>query len=166
MKISKNTVVSLSYTMRLDDNNGEIMEDVEASDPFIFLFTDESLLPRFEQEIDGLEVGATFDFTVKPEEAYGVYEEESVVKLPKDIFMIDGRFDAEGVKEGVWVPLSTEDGQSVEAEVIEVGSDTVTVDFNHELAGATLNFQGEVLGVRMASKQEIDQGFSIEEEED
>jgi FKBP-type peptidyl-prolyl cis-trans isomerase SlyD len=166
MKVNKNTVVSLSYIMRLDDAEGEIMESIEDSNPFIFLFTEEALLPRFEKEIEGLEVGAKFDFTVSPEEAYGVYAEDSVVELPKEIFHIDGRFDEEGVKEGVWVPLTTEDGQSVEAEVTEVGTDTVTVDFNHELAGATLNFQGEVLAVRMASKQEVDQGFSTEEEEE
>lgn len=166
MKVTKNTVVSLSYIMRLDSNQGEIMEEVEPSDPFIFLFTEGSLLPRFEEEIAGLEPGEKFDFTVSPEEAYGEYQEESVVKLPKEIFTVNGKFDEAGVYEGAWVPLKTEDGQSVEAEVIEISKDHVTVDFNHELAGAVLNFQGEVLGVRMASKQEVDQGFSVEEEED
>lgn len=166
MKVTRNTVVSLSYVMRSDSNQGEIIEEVEPSDPFIFLFTEGSLLPRFEEEISGLEPGAKFDFTVSPAEAYGEYQEESVVKLPKEVFSVNGKFDEEGVYEGAWVPLKTEDGESVEAEVIEISKDEVTVDFNHELAGAVLNFQGEVLGVRMASKQEVDQGFSVEEEED
>lgn len=166
MKVTKNTVVSLTYEMRLENNEGELIENVKESNPFIFLFTQGALLPEFEKHVSGLEVGDKFDFTVTPEQAYGAYDEDSVVSLPKDMFYVNGKFDEEGVKIGEWIPLRTEEGDPLEAEVVAIGEDTVSVDFNHELAGETLHFNGEVLGVRMASKQEVEQGYSVEEEEE
>lgn len=165
MKVLKNTVVSLSYTMRLNNSTGEVIEDMTEAHPFIFLFTEGALLPKFEKQIQDLQSGDQFEFVVSPEEAYGEYDDESVVRLPKTMFEVNGKFDYKGVKEGEWIPLKTEDGNLVEAEVLAIDDEFVEVDFNHELAGATLYFAGEVLGIRPASKQEISQGFSVEEEE-
>ena len=57
--------------------------------------------------------------------AYGQYDEQHVIDLPKNIFEIDGKFDSERIKEGNIVPLMTGDGQRVNASVVEIKPDVV-----------------------------------------
>ncbi len=51
------------------------------------------------------EPGAKFEFTIPSDEAYGEYNEEHVLDLPKNIFEIDGKFDTERIYAGNVVPL-------------------------------------------------------------
>ena len=50
-------------------------------------------------------------------------------------------------------------GQVVQGLVCEVKEDVVTMDFNHDLAGKTLEFKGEVLSVRDATEKELKEGL-------
>mgnify|MGYP000831789288 FL=1 len=99
--------------------------------------------------------GDKFDFTIPADKAYGQYDEQHVIDLPKNIFEIDGKFDSERIKEGNIVPLMTGDGQRVNASVVEIKPDIVVVDLNHPLAGADLIFEGEILESRPATNEEI-----------
>ena len=82
-----------------------------------------------------LNKGDKFDFTIKAEEAYGEYDEEHVIDLPKNIFEIEGKFDSERVVEGAVIPLMTSEGQRINGSVVEVKDDVVVMDMNHPLAG-------------------------------
>ena len=110
---------------------------------------------RFENQITALSKGDKFDFTIPADKAYGQYDEQHVIDLPKNIFEIDGKFDSERIKEGNIVPLMTGDGQRVNASVVEIKPDVVVVDLNHPLAGADLIFEGEILESRPATNEEI-----------
>ena len=105
------------------------------------------MLPAFEKALNGLEVGGTFNFSIEPAEAYGEYNEEHVLDLPKNIFEVDGKFDAEMIKEGNTVPMMDSNGNRMNGSVLEVKDDIVVMDFNHPLAGETLHFSGEVIAV-------------------
>jgi FKBP-type peptidyl-prolyl cis-trans isomerase SlyD len=106
------------------------------------------MLPAFEEGLNGLVVGDTFRFTLTPENAYGEFNEEHVVELPKNMFEIDGKFDNEFVKEGNTIPMMDDRGQRMNGSVLEVKGDVVVMDFKHPLAGETLHFNGTVLDVR------------------
>ncbi|KAA6319702.1 hypothetical protein EZS27_030433, partial [termite gut metagenome] len=82
--------------------------------------------------------GDRFDFTIPYTEAYGEYNDEHVITLPKSIFEVDGHFDSEAIAEGKIVPLLNADGQHLNGVVAEVRSDCVIMDMNHPLAGADL----------------------------
>ncbi len=102
-----------------------------------------------------LNKGDKFDFTIKAEEAYGEYDEEHVIDLPKNIFEIEGKFDSERVVEGAVIPLMTSEGQRINGSVVEVKDDVVVMDMNHPLAGCDLNFVGEITENRPATNDEL-----------
>ena len=80
---------------------------------------------------------------------------ERVLNLDKEMFSVDGHFDSKNIFKGAQVPLKNEDGNFFIATILEIGSDKVTVDLNHPLAGKCLNFKGYIIENREATKDEI-----------
>ena len=156
MKVSKNKFVSATYDLYVSDENEEVlMESATSKNPLQFIFGTETMLPAFEDNIKGLEKGSEFNFTLTPENAYGEYVEENLIKLPKNVFEVDGVFDKDYVKEGATLPMMSSDGERINGSVIEIGEDEVTMDFNHPLAGETLNFRGVIVDVHDPTEEEI-----------
>jgi len=158
MIIEKNKVVSLVYELRVDDSNGEVIESLNDSKPLTFIYGTGALLPKFESNIDGLKIGDPFSFGLKCEDAYGMATEEAVVEIPKNVFEVDGTFDSEMVKEGNPIPMMDGDGNRLNGIVVAVNAETVTMDFNHPLAGDDLHFQGKIVEVREATSEELQHG--------
>ncbi|MBO5975504.1 MAG: peptidylprolyl isomerase, partial [Paludibacteraceae bacterium] len=50
------------------------------------------------------------------------------------------------------VPLIDSEGNQLNAEVVEVKKESITVDFNHPLAGEVLHFVGEILDIHEATE--------------
>ncbi|MDL2243219.1 peptidylprolyl isomerase [Bacteroidales bacterium OttesenSCG-928-J19] len=157
MKIAEEKVVSLTYDLNVPNEDGtmELMEQATVEQPLTFMFGMGMMLPDFEKHLDGLKTGDKFSFSLEPEQAYGLYDEDNVVDLPKSIFEVDGKFDSEVIKEDATVPMMTENGQRLMGSVLEIKEDVVVMDFNHPLAGETLHFSGEVIDVHEATAEEI-----------
>ena len=153
MKISENNFVSVAYDLYVGDER-ELMESATKERPLQFIFGTGAMLPAFEENINNLETGSKFKFSLTPDKAYGEYVEEHVVELPKSIFEIDGKFDDERIAEGVTLPMMSADGQRMNGSVLEVKGDVVLMDFNHPLADETLHFEGEILDVHEATEEE------------
>ncbi|PKP35022.1 MAG: peptidylprolyl isomerase [Bacteroidetes bacterium HGW-Bacteroidetes-17] len=160
MKISENKVVSLTYELKLNNENGELIQKVEKDKPFVYLFGIGGLLPVFEKSLEGLGVGETFSFGLSPDEGYGQYNEEAIVALDKNIFEVDGQIDDEMLQMGKIIPMQNEHGQPLNGVVVGLEGDKVTMDFNHPLAGKHLHFTGEILEVRKASTEELNHGHA------
>ena len=135
------------------------IEDIEVTQeghPFEFIFGVGQLIPGFEMNIEGKQEGDTFDFTLAPAEAYGEYDDEKVIALPKHLFCDPktGRFLSDLVKEGIEVPLQNQNGDIIQATVQKITKDEVVCDVNHPLAGMHLRFEGRVVAVREATEQD------------
>ncbi len=156
---TKNKFIVLSYslydTTKGDDGNEVLIEKTQEGRPFIFVSGMGATLPSFEEQVLNLEKGAEFDFELAPEQAYGQRFEERIIELDKNIFVINGQFDAQHVKEGAIIPLQNEDGNHFMGVVLHIGDDKVKIDLNHPLAGKKLNFCGEVLESREATAEEV-----------
>ena len=156
MKISANKFVSVSYDLNVGEGDErELMERATAERPLQFIFGTGSMLPAFEEALNGLDMGDTFQFTLTPENAYGEFNEENIVDLPKKLFEVEGTFDNEYVKEGNTIPMMDSTGQRLMGSVHEVKDNVVVMDFNHPLAGETLHFSGKVLDVHEPTAEEI-----------
>ncbi len=156
MKITANQLVSLAYELNVE---GQVVDSANSERPLEFIFGMGMLLPAFEAQIDGKEAGETFEFTLTPEEGYGVYNPEAVVELPKDIFMVDGKVVEDLLVVGNALPMGDNQGNRMMGVIKEVGENTVTMDFNHTMAGKTLNFSGSVLAVRESNEEDAAKFF-------
>jgi len=156
MKIEKNKVVSLSYTLIVD---GDVIETVNADKPLKFIFGTGYLLPKFEENVAGKTVGDTFDFILSPKEGYGEVDPNAIIELPKDIFMVDGKIEDGLLTVGNVLPMQDSDGNRLQGVIDAIKENAVIMNFNHPLAGATLNFKGKVEALRDAEAHEILEGL-------
>ena len=158
MVIAKDSVVSLSYELKLPKKNNEIVETVNSSNPLVFLLGYGNLLPKFESNLTGLNIGDKFDFVLKSEDAYGIISSDAIVDLPKTVFMVDGEINEDILVLDNVIPMTDQGGNRFNGRVIELTDTNVKMDFNHPLAGEDLHFTGEVVEVREATSEEIEHG--------
>ena len=158
MKVENNKVISVTYRLKENDENGPLREETNETKPLVFLFGHGNLIPGFENNLKDLGVNDTFAFTVSPEEGYGEFSEENVTDIPTQVFMQDGKLDTEQVKEGGLLSLQDNQGRVFNGKVMKVGEEAVTMDFNHPMAGITLLFSGTVIDIRDASEEELSHG--------
>ena len=155
MNITKDTVVSLTYQLTVE---GNVIETVTAERPMEFVFGAGYLLPKFEENVNGLKIGDKFSFELKSDEAYGPKNADAIVELPKNIFEVEGEIDPQLLTVGNQIPMMDGEGHRMMGVVVEVKEEVVVMDFNHMLAGADLSFAGEVVGVREATEEELAHG--------
>jgi FKBP-type peptidyl-prolyl cis-trans isomerase SlyD len=158
MTISNKKVITLTYELRVDNNKGDVIETVKEDKPFVFLFGAGSMLPKFEENLNGLKANDKFEFILKCEDAYGKATEDAVQDLPKNIFEVDGKVEEGLLEEGNVIPMQNNDGNKFNGVIMEVGEENVKMDFNHPLAGDDLHFAGNIVEVRDATKEEMDHG--------
>lgn len=158
MKVGKDMVVTLTYELRQNDENGELIQKVDEDRPFIHLFGAGSLIPAFEENLAGLGAGDEFGFFLDSENAYGETSEKAIIELEKSLFEIDGKIDEEIVSVGKMVAMQDENGNPLDGIVLEIKDKTVIMDFNHPLAGQNLYFSGKIMEVREALDEEISHG--------
>ena len=157
MQIEKNKVVSITYKLR-EANNDEIIQEVNTSEPLVFLFGQGQLLPKFEENLAGKQKGDTYEFVLAHLDAYGPIESDAVVDVPIDVFMVDGKLAEDMLVVGGQVRLRDQDGRLLQGTVLQRGLESVKIDFNHPMAGKDLHFSGEVVDVREATSEEISHG--------
>ncbi len=160
LEIGKYSMVTLTYDLRLDDEHGEVVEQATDDRPLQFLYGAGVMLPKFESHLAGLREGEPFNIRLNKDDAYGEVNEEAVVELPRNVFLVNGEFDDELIQVGNTVPMMSSNGQRLNGLVIEVNNETVKMDFNHPLAGEDLFFAGKVIEVREASDEEVAQILS------
>ena len=164
MKIEHGKHVAVHYTLtgyEAPENPEEEpeIEDIEQTKeghPFEFIYGVGQLIPGFEKRIEGMQDGDKFDFVLSPDEAYGEYDEEKVIALPKKFFCDPqtGKFLSQFVMEGGEVPLQNQNGDIIQATVQKITKTEVVCDVNHPLAGMSLHFVGHIHEVREASEQD------------
>lgn len=150
--IEKNKFVAVSYELRTEEN-GRIFESVGADSPLEFIFGQGQMLEYFEMNLSGKEEGDKFEFKIPAANAYGEFREDMVVDLPKDIFR---ELDESEMFVGNVLPMMDSLGRHLRGKIESIGENEVRVNLNHPMAGKDLYFNGEVLKVREALKEEIE----------
>ena len=153
MKITNDVVVTLNF--RLTNEQGEVM-DQSTDEPLVYLHGHAGLLPGLENALEGQEVGASVKVVVPPEEGYGNYDPDLDLAVPLEEFPEDSHEElGPGVR---FQAVHPNTGEPVMYTIHEVDGRVVKCSGNHELAGKTLNFDLEVIGVREATAEEINHG--------
>jgi len=159
MNIQKNHVVSLHYKLTEDTAEGEFIEETYGTDPLEFIFGVGMMLPSFEEHLEDKLAGDSFAFTLEPEDAYGLYEDQAVVEIPIGSFADEtGNIDRSKLIPGSPLQMNDHEGRVYHGVVQEAKIEAIVVDFNHPMSGRTLHFKGEILAVRDATPSELDHG--------
>jgi FKBP-type peptidyl-prolyl cis-trans isomerase SlyD len=156
--IKSGVVVYIHYTLKNPD--GETLESSVGDDPMPYLHGAGNIVPGLEAALDGHAVGDRVAVLVPPEEGYGLRDDAGVKPVPRTAMP-----DVELVP-GLALVAENDEGDRVPVWIHEVSGDTVTLDFNHPLAGATLDFTVDVVDIRDATEEELAQGCPAETMDD
>ena len=158
MLIEKNTVVTVHYKLQKDNAEGELVEQSHGAQPLVFLFGIGQMLPDFESQLEGKQKGDKLQFGIDHMNAYGPFNEDAVVPIPKTAFMVDGKLAEDMLEIGKVIPMADQSGQQLFGQVKEIKDQEVIMDFNHQMAGIDLFFSVDVEDVRAATQSELEHG--------
>jgi FKBP-type peptidyl-prolyl cis-trans isomerase SlyD len=150
LTVDKNHVVSINY--RLTNPAGELI-DLSRGEPLQYLHGHGNIVPGLERKLTGRAVGDKDTIVVAPVDGYGERSEAGVRKVPRTAFPEGAELVA-----GMQVMARASDGGVVPLWVKEVNASEVVIDANHPLAGVTLHFEVEVIGIRDATETELEHG--------
>lgn len=139
MKVSDKKTVSIEYTMSIE--NGEAIDFNKGAEPLVFVQGQHQIFEALEFSLYGMAAGESKTIELKPEEAYGPINPEAIIKAPIEHLSVDTR------EIGALVQTNTPQGKTIQGEVTELDSDEATINFNHPLAGKTLNFNIKIISV-------------------
>lgn len=147
MIITRNTVVSLFYT--LTNDSGSVFETNIGSNPLCYVHGAGILISGLEEALEGLAPGAGTTVRIQPEEGYGRHRNELIKRIPKQLLDEPSKLQV-----GMRFRINSDDNQSL-LTVIDTSGDHITLDANHPLAGSTLQINVEIVSVRYATEAEI-----------
>ena len=156
MKIAKNAVVEFSYELEVE---GQIVDRTTNEKPLDYIHGTGSLLPKLEEHIEGMQAGDKFEITLTPADAYGEVDPNRIIDLPKAAFEVNGEVREDLLVAGNTIPMMNSMGNVIPGVVLEVTADSVKMDLNHQMAGKTLHFAGEIVSVREATEKELTEGL-------
>lgn len=174
--VEKNLKITISYTLK--DTNGRIIEEIPASHPVVYIHGVSDFVPTGLQEaLSGLKVGQRAIVPLPFPDAYGAFQNDLVMEVPKEelgdvgqlwvgmeIEMVQDEFEAMENWKAPDDPadLFKEDNEPDEPSLFvirEIREKTVILDGNHPLAGMDLTFEVQIVGIDIPSVHELEQGY-------
>lgn len=148
--VQDDVIVTLDYILTVD---GEIIDESGEAGAIEFLQGHGQVIPGLERALYGMTVGDHKRVSISPVDGYGEYDEEAYAEIPLSEFPPEIPLE-----EGVELQLKDQDNDIFDAYIDEVRENTVLLNFNHPLAGKTLDFEVTLLDLRSATEEEIDHG--------
>lgn len=109
------------------------------------------MVPAIEKGLVGREPGSKVVVHAEPADAFGLYEQDGLLEIEKE-----GLEGSDELVKGDEVLASGPDGDMI-MRVLEVREETIVVDTNHPLAGKKIRFEVDVVDVRPATDEEIEE---------
>ena len=148
MAIENNQVVSIEYDLTEKDQT-EVIDSNKGHAPLEFITGKSQIIPGLESQLMALSAGDEQSITVPAAEAYGDVNPEAEDTLPAE------QFAGLELKEGMQLYGQGENGETVMVTVKSFNDESVTIDYNHPLAGKDLTFNVKILDVREATPDEV-----------
>ena len=139
----------------LTDDAGEVLDSSVGREPMAYLHGFHNIIPGLEKQLEGKGAGVQLRASIPPAEAYGELQGPEAQRVhrrdfPKDIDIVVGAsFD-----------VKAKDGRAMTLWVSKVEGAWVWLDANHPLAGKTLHFDVNIVGVRGATDDEKRHGHA------
>lgn len=140
LKVRKGDTVRLNYTCRLA--NGTVIDSSVGSEPLEITLGRYDVIKGLEDAVAAMKAGELKTVTVPADKAYGPYHDEWVLEVGRDKLPEDWNPEI-----GLHYEVPREKGQSTTATVTRVTQSSVTLDFNHPMAGKELIFEISLLEI-------------------
>ncbi len=150
MKITKDAIAVIDYTLKDDDGN---IIDQSSDGNFAYLHNGHNIIAGLEKALLDKEVGDKVTAVISPEEGYGERDLAQIQRIPREMFPPEA-----DIQVGMQFEGQSPEGQQSVVSVTDIDGDTIVVDGNHPLAGMTLHFDVTVIEVRDASAEELEHG--------
>jgi len=138
--ITTTSEIIFHVTMKLDDGSAADSTKVN-NKPAKLRMGDGSLSPAFEEQLQGLAPGDTKEFTLYAKDAFGENNPDNIYHMDRS------KFEAESLEVGAIIMFEQQDGHEIPGVIREIVGESVTIDFNHPLAGQTITFDVEIIEV-------------------
>ena len=140
--IQEGSFVSIEYT--LTDESGAVIDSNVGKEPLTYIQGAGQIVKGLEQELTGMKVGDQKKVSVKPEDGYGIPDQQAFQEVARETIPVEAQ------KAGSMLMTKGPDGRGMPIRVHEVKEKTVVVDFNHPLAGKTLKFDVKITDIKAA----------------
>ncbi len=138
--IKQDSAVLMHFTISLSD--GSVADSTQLQGkPAKLVMGDGSLTANFEKCLIGLTAGDKSKFELQPEDAFGQPNPDNIYYLERS------KFTEVQPEVGLIVGFTQPDGAELPGVIREIAGDSVTVDFNHPLAGQPVTFDVEILEI-------------------
>ena len=143
-RVKQDSLVTLHYRVATADDT-EIVATFGSTPATLQLGSGE-LAPPLEACLDGLPVGERHVFLLEPEQAFGPHNPDLLTRMPK------GELPNGGTDIGVLTLVEFAapkgmGGGKFAGLVREMDETSALVDFNHPLAGKSIRFEVEIIGI-------------------
>ena len=150
MQLTKHKVGTLNFT--LTDNENNILDQTNDG-TFNYLHGTENIIPGLENALAWKQPGDKISVIVEPENGYGEHDPKKIEHVDKSMFPADVELEI-----GMQFHAESSDGDPITLTIKAIEENEVIVDGNHPMAGIQLHFAVDVVAVRDATEEEIQQG--------
>ncbi len=137
--IGPGSTVTLHFSIKLED--GQLVDSNFDGKPATFTVGDGNLLEGFEKALFGLFEGSEQSLRILPEHGFGQHNPSNIQVVPRK------SFDDMALEEGLMISFADAQGGELPGVIASFDNDKVRVDFNHPLAGKSLQFDVKILSV-------------------
>jgi len=109
---------------------------------FEFTLGKQSVLPKFEEALIGMNEGEKKSISIPPEEAYGLHKKEFVLEMDRAQAPPDLQLEV-----GKRLQIRSNEGKTAVATITAITENSVFLDANDPLAGKTLKFDIELIEI-------------------
>lgn len=147
--VGPDSFVTFAYAV-FEQGGAEPVDAIDPSEPIEYVHGYGQILPILEKSLAGKQSGAKFTVEAAPEDAFGDHDDEGVFEVDRE------GLDVEDPQVGDELHAKDAEGHVLVLRILEVRPESIVVDANHPLAGKSVRFEVEVIGVRAATDDEID----------
>lgn len=152
--IEHGSLVSLHFSLALE--NAALIDSNFAAKPASFRIGDGNMLPGFEALLLGLRQGDTVDSVLEPDAAFGAVNPNNRHQFPIAKFSNLLEDDLIPTEVGSVVSFKDVAGFDLPGVVVGINAETITIDFNHPLAGKSIVFKAAIVSVVAPDVQAVE----------
>ncbi|MCA1924929.1 MAG: FKBP-type peptidyl-prolyl cis-trans isomerase [Thiobacillus sp.] len=133
--------LELRYALR-PRGGDDIVSNFSDPEPDTLTLGDGTLAPMLEQWLLDLPPGERHIFLLDPWQAFGESQADLVQTMPRTDLPADMTFEPDQL-----VEFAMPNGQTLAGRILEIGDDSLRIDFNHPLSGLCIEFEVEIVRI-------------------